>query len=62
MSMFSKHLKRMVIIMFIVYRGLSDPYEPVTNGIFMLIANLRTTIYKMVRMITLETQHQRMNM
>jgi len=30
MSMFDKHLKRKVIIMFVVYRGHSDPYEPVT--------------------------------
>ena len=29
MSMFDKHLKRKVIIMFIVYRGPTDPYEPV---------------------------------
>ena len=29
-SMFDKHLKRKVVIMFVVYRGHSDPYEPVT--------------------------------
>ena len=30
MSMFDKHLKRRVVILFVVYRGHSDPYEPVT--------------------------------
>ena len=29
MSMFDKHLKRKVVIMFVVYRGHSDPYEHV---------------------------------
>jgi hypothetical protein len=31
MSMFDKHLKRKVVIMFVVYQGHSDPYEPVTE-------------------------------
>ena len=31
MCMFSKHRKRKVIIMFITYRGCSDPFEPVTK-------------------------------
>ena len=34
MSMFDKHLKRKVVIMFVVYRGHSDPYEPVTEWDF----------------------------
>ena len=34
MSMFSKHCKSKYIIMFIVYRGPSDPYEPVTKWDF----------------------------
>jgi hypothetical protein len=34
MSMFDKHLKRKVVVMFIVYRGSSDPYEPVTEWDF----------------------------
>ena len=34
MAMFDKHLKRKVIIMFVVYRGHSDPYEPVTEWDF----------------------------
>jgi hypothetical protein len=29
MAMFDKHLKRKVVIMFVVYRGYFDPYEPV---------------------------------
>jgi hypothetical protein len=31
MSMFDKHLKRKVVVMFVVYQGHSDPYEPVTE-------------------------------
>ena len=34
MSMFSKQCKSKVIIMFIVYWGPSDPYEPVTKWDF----------------------------
>jgi hypothetical protein len=34
MCMFSKHCKSKVIIMFIVYRGPFDPYEPVTKWDF----------------------------
>ena len=34
MSMFDKHLKRKVVIIFVVYRGHSDPYEPVTEWDF----------------------------
>ena len=34
MSMFDKHLKRKVVTMFVVYRGHSDPYEPVTEWDF----------------------------
>jgi hypothetical protein len=34
MYMFSKHCKRKVIIMFITYRGPSDPYELVTKWDF----------------------------
>ena len=32
--MFDKHLKRKVVIMFVVYRGHSDPYEPVMEWDF----------------------------
>ena len=34
MSMFDKHLKRKVVIMFVVYQGHSDPYEPITEWDF----------------------------
>ena len=34
MSMFDKYLKRKVVIMFVVYRGHSDQYEPVTEWDF----------------------------
>jgi hypothetical protein len=34
MAMFDKHLKRKIVIMFIVYRGHSDPYDPVTKWDF----------------------------
>ena len=34
MSMFDKYLKRKVVIMFVVYWGHSDPYEPVTEWDF----------------------------
>jgi hypothetical protein len=34
MAMFDKHLKRKIVIMFVVYRGHSDPYEPVTKWDF----------------------------
>jgi hypothetical protein len=34
MAMFEGHLKTKVIIMFVVYRGPSDPYEPVTEWDF----------------------------
>ena len=34
MCVFSKHCKSKIIIMFILYRGRSDPYEPVTTWNF----------------------------
>lgn len=30
-AMFHKHLRRKIVIMFVVYRGHSVPYEPVTE-------------------------------
>ena len=39
--MFSKHCKSKVIIMFIVYRGPSDPYEPVTKWDFNVDSQLK---------------------
>ena len=41
MCMFSKHYKSKVIIMFIVYRGPSDPYEPVTKWDFNVDSQLK---------------------
>lgn len=34
MAMFERHSKKKVIIMFVVYRGSSDPYEPVNEWDF----------------------------
>ena len=44
MRMFSKHYKSKVIIMFIVYRGPSDPYEPVTKWDFNVDSQLKNNI------------------
>jgi hypothetical protein len=34
MAIFDKHLKRKIVIMFVVYRGHSDPYEPIIKWDF----------------------------
>jgi hypothetical protein len=43
-SMFSKHCKSKVIIMFIAYRGPSDPYEPVTKWGFTIDSQPKNNI------------------
>jgi hypothetical protein len=65
MTMFSKHFKSKVIIMFIAYCGPSDVFEPISEWDFdserQPDNNSKLTLSQL-RMITLKIHNHRMNM